>query len=238
VADTAVGIVADLVAGTLEKAGLDAGPGARGVPESDVTLFAYGGNGALFAAPVAERLGIAEARVFGLGPVLSAFGSSVSDVVHVYERSVGAGEDAKAAEESLRATAVRDLEAEGFDPTSAAIDVELERAGGNGSGDVEVVRVRARYTVGTYEPAAHQSREGSSPPTPHDQRTLLLAGGRVQAAVYDWGTLTGKPLVDGPAMAAGETMSCLVPPGWSLAVDEYGNGVLISGAPRTPGRTS
>ncbi|MGH9010372.1 MAG: hydantoinase/oxoprolinase family protein, partial [Acidimicrobiia bacterium] len=74
VADTAVGIVADLVAGTLEKAGLDA---------ASVTLFAYGGNGALFAAPVADRLGIPEARVFGLGPVLSAFGSSVSDVVHV-----------------------------------------------------------------------------------------------------------------------------------------------------------
>src|SRR5205823_7858075 len=42
VADTAVGIVADLVASTLGKAGLDAG---------DVTLFAFGGNGSMFAAP-------------------------------------------------------------------------------------------------------------------------------------------------------------------------------------------
>ncbi|MGH9037991.1 MAG: hydantoinase/oxoprolinase family protein, partial [Acidimicrobiia bacterium] len=92
VADTAVGIVADLVAGTLDKAGLSA---------TDVTLFAYGGNGALFAAPVAERLGIPTARVFGLGPVFAAFGSSVSDVVHVYERSIGGGVTAGAAEEDL-----------------------------------------------------------------------------------------------------------------------------------------
>ena len=217
VADTAVGIVADLVASALEKAGLDA---------ASVTLFAYGGNGALFAAPVAERLGIPDARVFGLGPVLSAFGSSVADVVHVYERSVAAGESADTAEEALRATAARDLEAEGFDPGEATLDVEYDRAGGNGAGEVQVVRVRTRYPVGAYEPVAHPSPEASSPPTSHDQRSLLLPGGRVQAPVYDWGTLTGQPAVEGPAMAAGETMSCLVPAGWSLAIDEYGNGTL------------
>ena len=222
VSDTAVGIVADLVAGTLEKAGLDA---------ASVTLFAYGGNGALFAAPVADRLGIRDARVFGLGPVLSAFGSSVADVVHVYERSIAAGEAPDTAEAALRETAARDLAAEGFDPDVATIDVEYDRAGGNGAGGVQVVRVRARYTVGTYEPVAHPSREASSPPTPHDQRSLLLAGGRVQAPVHDWGTLTSQPPVEGPAMAAGETMSCLVPPGWSLAIDEYGNGTLTPGRP-------
>jgi hypothetical protein len=27
-------------------------------------------------------------------------------------------------------------------------------------------------------------------------------------------------------VAVGETMTCLVPPGWSLAIDEFANGVL------------
>jgi N-methylhydantoinase A/oxoprolinase/acetone carboxylase beta subunit len=196
---------------------------------ADVTLFAYGGNGALFAAPVAERLGIPEARVFGLGPVLAAFGSSVSDVVHVYERSVGGGATAEAAEESLRAAAVRDLEAEGFDPAAATIDVELERAGnGDGSGDVELVRVRARYPVGVYEPAARPARDAGAAPTPLTERVLKLGGEPAAAPVHDWDALAGGGAVDGPALAVGETMSCLVPPGWRLEVDEFANGTLRS----------
>ncbi|MGH9005164.1 MAG: hypothetical protein ACRDYV_18740, partial [Acidimicrobiia bacterium] len=188
----------------------------------------YGGNGALFAAPVAERLGIPEARVFGLGPVFAAFGSSVSDVVHVYERSVGGGATAEAAEEALRAAAIRDLEAEGFDPEAATIDVELERAGnGDGTGDVELVRVRARYPVGTYEPAARPAAQGAAAPL--GERVLKLGGETVRAAVHDWEALVGAPPVDGPALAVGETMSCLVPPGWSLAVDEFANGALSMG---------
>src|SRR6202035_5160460 len=55
-----------------------------------VYCFAYGGNGPLFGALVAERLGIPDVVVFGLSPVFSAFGSAISDVVHVYERGIGA----------------------------------------------------------------------------------------------------------------------------------------------------
>jgi acetophenone carboxylase len=38
------------------------------------TLFAYGGNGSLFACGVAEKVGINRVQVFALGPVFSAFG--------------------------------------------------------------------------------------------------------------------------------------------------------------------
>src|SRR5262249_32365032 len=51
------------------------------------TLFAYGGNGGLFACGVAEKSGIENVQLFRLGPVFSAFGSSVSDISHVYERA-------------------------------------------------------------------------------------------------------------------------------------------------------
>jgi N-methylhydantoinase A/oxoprolinase/acetone carboxylase beta subunit len=207
VADTAIGIVAELVSSTLAKAGLD---------PADVTLFAYGGNGSMFAAPVAERLGIQSARVFGLGPVFAAFGSSVSDVVHVYERSVSGEADAKAAADELVAMARRDLVAEGFDPDAATIDVEVD----------EVARVRARFPVGAYEPKGHPSSDASTAPAPLARRPVSLGGVRHQAAVYDWGSLTGRAAVEGPAVAVGETMTCLVPPGWSLAIDEFANGVL------------
>jgi N-methylhydantoinase A/oxoprolinase/acetone carboxylase beta subunit len=235
VADTAAGIVAELVSSTLAKAGLD---------PADITLFAYGGNGSMFAAPVAERLGILSARVFGLGPVFAAFGSSVSDVVHVYERSLAGAGDVRAAADELVATARRDLEAEGFDPDAAAIDVELDLAA-NGSaarlvragtiddalsdargGHVEVARIRARFPVGAYEPVGHPSAHGSTAPAPLARRPVSLGGVRHQAPVYEWGSLTGRAAVEGPAVAVGETMTCLVPPGWSLAIDEFANGVL------------
>jgi len=226
VADTAVGIVADLVSSTLGKADLD---------PAGVTLFAYGGNGSLFAAPVAERLGITTARVFGLGPVLAAFGSSVSDVVHVYERSIVHGAAVDAAEEELRATAARDLEAEGFDPATASIEVEHDRAGNGSGGDVEVVRVRARYAVGAYEPVG-QPPGDSDPPIPLARRALDVGGQKTEAPVYDWDALAGRGEIAGPALAVGETMTCLVPPGWSLTIDEFANGTLTTGTPRAPGR--
>jgi N-methylhydantoinase A/oxoprolinase/acetone carboxylase beta subunit len=53
--------------------------------EGDFALYCYGGNGGNLAARVAERLGLMRAHVFALGPVLSAFGSSVAEICHVYE---------------------------------------------------------------------------------------------------------------------------------------------------------
>ncbi len=255
VADTAVGVVADLVSSTLAKADLDPG---------GVTLFAFGGNGSLFAAPVAERLGITTARVFGLGPVLAAFGSSVSDVVHVYERSIvsAAVGDVRRTAEDMMATARRDLEAEGFDAGAATFDVELDLAsnGAATSGDtpgpgtrtvraasiddalaeakdghVDVVRVRARFAVGAYEPTGQPPGDQVAPP-PLARRALTIAGEQLQAPVYDWDALPGRGAIDGPALAVGETMTCLVPPGWSLTIDEFANGTLSTGTPRAPGR--
>src|SRR5439155_749128 len=52
------------------------------------TLFTFGGNGPAFACGVAERLGISQVYVFDLGSVFSAFGSSISDIVHVYEHGL------------------------------------------------------------------------------------------------------------------------------------------------------
>lgn len=121
--DEAVSLMAELIANTLGEAGLEA---------VDTALFSFGGNGPMFGALVAERLGIARAYAFDFGPVFGAFGSSVSDVAHVYERGVGltwddGNRDAilKTAER-LYTQAVRDLQGEGFDPAAAVYRYELE----------------------------------------------------------------------------------------------------------------
>jgi N-methylhydantoinase A/oxoprolinase/acetone carboxylase beta subunit len=237
IADAAVGTVAELVGSTLARAGIDPG---------EAVLFAYGGNGGLFAAPVAERLSIASARVFGLGPVLSAFGSAVSDVVHVYERSLGVaaapGRDAVvAAAGDMEAAGRRDLAGEGFDPDEAETDTELDvhdgggrrtvrahdagqaLAGLDGAAHVDVVRVRVRRRLQSCEPPPRAAESKNEPAN----RTLLLAdGGSTRAPVHEWAGLAPGSRVEGPALAAGGSMTCLVPPGWVLEVDDLGDAAL------------
>ena len=44
--------------------------------------------------------------------------------------------------------------------------------------------------------------------------------------VYDWAGLGPGSHVDGPALAAGGSMTCLIPPGWVLDVDDLGDAAL------------
>lgn len=103
-------------------------------------LFAYGGNGGLFACGVAERAGIDKVFLFDLGPVFSAFGSSVSDIVHVYEEPVRvsliSGDIAAVnrAIENMRAEGLRDLRGEGIKPDDAQFSLEMELSSSCGSG--------------------------------------------------------------------------------------------------------
>ncbi|MGA7635324.1 MAG: hydantoinase/oxoprolinase family protein, partial [Candidatus Acidiferrales bacterium] len=100
---------------------------------SNSVLFAYGGNGSLFACGVAEIAGLDRVQLFSLGPVFSAFGSSVSDILHVYESSlagvpISAEGVARIRQivEDLKAEGVKDLLGEGIKPDSIKYAVEIE----------------------------------------------------------------------------------------------------------------
>ena len=100
---------------------------------SDYVLFGYGGNGGLLACGVADRARLTEVYLFALGPVFSAFGSSVSDISHVYERSFHLmfreGADVQPLNrliEEMRSAGIRDLLGEGIKPERAECAVELE----------------------------------------------------------------------------------------------------------------
>ncbi len=109
---------------------------ARGELQKDFSkhaLFAYGGNGGLFACGVAEKVGLESVYFFNLGPVFSAFGSSVSDISHVYERALYLSsidesglKRIRAALEEMKAEGVKDLLGEGLRPADATFLIELE----------------------------------------------------------------------------------------------------------------
>jgi N-methylhydantoinase A/oxoprolinase/acetone carboxylase beta subunit len=133
IVDGAFNLVADMIARASRELGQDL---------SDHVLFAYGGNGGLFACGVAQRAGIRRVHLFDLGPVFSAFGSSVSDIVHVYERSfrLPLGEGSVSSDigslnrllEEMRDQGKRDLLGEGISPEGAECSVELEISGADG----------------------------------------------------------------------------------------------------------
>jgi len=84
----------------------------------DYVLFAFGGNGGLFACPVAEKLGINRVYTFSIGPVLSAFGSSAAEISHSYEYApflaLDKHDEFREIIERLKNQALRDLEGEGL----------------------------------------------------------------------------------------------------------------------------
>ena len=104
-----------------------------GLNLAEETLFAYGGNGGLFACGVAEKAGLKDVYLFALGPVFSAFGSSVSGISHVYERALGitsisaeAMGELRGILKAIKAESLRDLLGEGIKPEGLQYSMELE----------------------------------------------------------------------------------------------------------------
>lgn len=93
----------------------------RSLDPASVTLLAFGGAGPLHAASIAERAGIRRVLAFPFGSVFSAYGSSTTDVMHLYRdthgspaASPGLADAIEAGTERMRSVAVKDMRGEGF----------------------------------------------------------------------------------------------------------------------------
>jgi N-methylhydantoinase A/oxoprolinase/acetone carboxylase beta subunit len=121
-----------LVAGIIEAA-----RGALHADFAENTLFAYGGNGGLFGCSVADKAGLRSVLFPALGPVFCAFGSSVSDILHLYERPLSgeSGETDVLPQilQELMAEGEQDLLGEGIRPENLTYEIEFE-ASANGRG--------------------------------------------------------------------------------------------------------
>lgn len=127
VIDRAFEMVAEVIGVAQQEIGRDL---------SKYTLFAYGGNGGLFACGVADKAGLKQIQMFSLGPVFSAFGSSVSDISHVYERalpepSISESNVAGMRKmiEEMKSEGAQDLLGEGIRPENVSYALEFEMSG-------------------------------------------------------------------------------------------------------------
>ncbi len=121
----------------------------RGYHPEDFALFAFGGGGPTHVA--GYRADVPTAVIFPQAPVFSALGSSVMDIMHVYEQSrrmpymapmtqeiVLDREQYNAIVDGLVEKAKVDLDAEGLGADNAVFSVELDMLYG---GQVQVKRV-------------------------------------------------------------------------------------------------
>jgi acetophenone carboxylase len=236
IAERGIELVARTAEEALRVAGLDAG---------EFTLFCFGGNGGNFAAATAERLGIERAVVFQLGPVLSAFGSSVADGCHVAEAfpylplENGARDSVPALVEEMRATVLRDLEGEGLKTDDATVKAELSFGGGDtvsvepepaalaaalagapAGARLERVAVRGVVPTPRFDPATVSGDGGT--PAPSGTRRAQGADARL----YAWTDLQPGAVIPGPAVIESDTNTCTIPAGWQVRADEFTNGVI------------
>jgi acetophenone carboxylase len=218
IVDAAYDMVAQLARDTAAEMGWD---------PADTAVYAFGGNGPLFGTGVAERIGASTVRLFGFGHVLSAFGSAISDVVHVYESAVNSADAARAAAAKLAAEAGRDLAGEGFDADATVLSWEVRygdgtRATAEGSVDAalnggtpNLVRLTARSVLPSIESAAPPAASGGE-------------GERGGIPTRSHSSAAGST-VAGPVLVDGGSFTWLVSDGWSLNVDANGDAVATRG---------
>jgi acetophenone carboxylase len=225
VVEAAWDAVAQLARETAEAAGWD---------PAEVTVYGFGGNGPLFVTAVADRLGARSARLFRLGSVYSAYGSAISDVVHVYESAVP-GTAVEPVTDRLGAEARRDLRGEGFDSRYATMEWEIRSATGSVRGEGEepgavvatlegpptLVRLTARYPLPRLDEPELEGR-GTAGSTGARASSFGAAG---RLPTYDADDLTATEL-RGPLLADGGSYTWLVTDGWSLSTDTRGNAAL------------
>jgi N-methylhydantoinase A len=244
----------------------------RGRDPRRFALFAFGGNGPLFGALMAEELGMAEVVVPPAPGLFSAFGLLYAEVEHhlsaTFRSRIDCADPARftAAREALVAEAAARLAADGFPPErrafaaaaelryvgqSSELAVPLpeakaadvlaalpalfaaahERAYGYAAGPGEPVEIVALQMIGRGIP--------DRPPIPEQVRTdHAVAPGGVRRAFFGKGGWCDTPVVgraeamaglDGPAIVAEYDATCLVPPGWRVRGDGFGNLILDRG---------
>jgi N-methylhydantoinase A/oxoprolinase/acetone carboxylase beta subunit len=235
-----LGVDADAAAQAVTEAAWDAVArlarevaGQAGWDPADCTLYAYGGNGPLFVTAVADRLGARQARFFRFGNVYSAYGSAISDVVHVYESALTGAAHLDRATTELTGQAERDLRGEGLDASVATLEWDLRSGASSAHGEAatpmaltasldgppSLVRLTARYPLPRLvQPEVERNQESTG------TRSSPYGPGGV-LPVHDAGGLIGTGLT-GPLLADGGSYTWLVTDGWSLSTDARGDASL------------
>ncbi len=225
----------------------------RGLDPRGFALLAFGGAGPMHACALAREIGVPRVLVPFLPGAFSAYGILISDARLEYSRSVilplaKARTAFHEAVGEFRARALRDLDAQGFDPDLAILEPSIDLRFRGQSYEINVPlrgdlassfrrAHRARYGYAsdtepieavTIRLVARIPRKVHVPRPPRgmvpraDTRAVLFEHGWEEAHVLPRATLPVGFTADGPLVVEEEHATTLVPPGASLRVDPLG----------------
>lgn len=188
-----------------------------GTDPAAATMLAFGGNGPTHCVSIAEAAGIREVLVMPYAPVFSAYGASTVDIVHRHEAPTPtAGEEDP--QPQLRAAVLRDMRGEGY----PADLVQLETAHHIRDGS-SYISVEGRYALPRAHPTALTVDDAADGTSITGSADVFWDGhGVVSTAIVDQRQAPPGFEVAGPALIDGAASTCVVPPGWTMTIDERG----------------
>jgi N-methylhydantoinase A len=264
---------AHLIAASNMIRALKAVSSERGRDPREYALVAFGGNGPVFAAGMAEAMSIPQVLIPPSAGVFSSFGLLYAEVEYYFTRTRKRllraldPADAQAVIDALEAEARARLTEDGFAPgqieirrsaslhyqgqsfelrvdvaaggldraalllLEEAFGAEHERTYGHRAGVEEPVELVSLEVIGRGIPqtprAASAAAAGLAPDIAIAQprrRAYFGPQGWLEVAVINRSNL--KTLNQGPCIVEEYDATCLVPPGWTARLDEYGNIVM------------
>jgi len=221
----------------------------RGLDPSDFSILAYGGAGPLHATSIADILGIERVIIPKLPGVFSALGMVTGDIVQDLSSSlIEPLSNKKAIEDCIEK--LRDQSSiDGREETLLGLrykgqsyhidipydeDVEStfhdrhEKIYGykNEDTDIEVVRVHLEIKKEREIESVPLGFEGEKET---DVKNCLFSEGTYETEVVKRKNIRPGTSGNGPLIIAGETSTCLVPPGWRYRIDNKGLIILEMG---------
>ncbi len=187
---------------------------AWGIDPAGATMLAFGGNGPTHCAAIAAAAGIGDVLVMPYAPVFSAYGASTVDIVHRHEAPAGqAGEDDTRAR--LQAAVLRDMRGEGYRAEQVQIEVSSSTRDGS-----DYVSVEGRYPLPR---ASSEAPAGAGAASAARSAGIFWDGHGVRpTAIVERDALPTGFTLTGPALLDGAASTCVVPPDWTLTIDERG----------------
>ena len=89
-----------------------------------------------------------------------------------------------------------------------------------------VLWIISSLSLGTAQPPSSDNLDKNPSAALKGERELVRGSESVLTDVYDWDKLRIGNTVSGPAVVEGTDTTYLVPRGWEMVLDSYGNGKL------------
>jgi N-methylhydantoinase A len=224
----------------------------RGHDPRDFTLLAFGGAGPLHACELARELTIPRVLIPIYPGVFSALGMVVADIKHefVLTRRMNPDEDTTQVFDSLECTARTVLQQEGILPEKMVLERYIDA---RYVGQSYEIRVPARHActrfheahktlygysdpsspveyvnfrvvgIGKQKKITLKTIEKSQGPPPIKEKRLVFFHDFIETPVYRRESLGQGDRLQGPAVIEEMESTLLLPPGWLLHVDQFGN---------------